>query len=500
MRSAAVFTVAALASFSLTLSATGQLPNDTALRPKVLFIGLDGIRSDAMHAASTPNLNRLRNEGAWSDHALTDVITVSGPCWSAILTGVWSTRHGVIDNTFENDRYAEFPHFFARLKEKRPDLITASFIDWLPLDEAIVTDAACNLRFTHDYEDDGDVRMVEQAENLLRTGDPDLTFFYFADPDTAGHEYGFHPAAPGYLREIEQVDQQLGRLLAAVRARPEYENERWLILVTSDHGGTLDGSHGRDEPKHRYVPFIMHAPGIVHREILPAPATVDASVTALAHLGVEIDPAWKLDGRVIPSRPRADMGVNLIVNGDAEHAPGTADPQVNLVAPGWDDMSPITVLEYGCAEGYPDGECPGPADCGRCFFGTGASADCAMSQTIGLDALAEPINRGTIAFELSGYLGGFADQRDFATLTAIFLDERGGELARSSIGPVTLDDRREALDGEVNDLTGLLRRSVKRPVPPGAHCVRIILELEVGSGACDGYADNLSFTLSQITR
>ena len=73
----------------VVLTACGAALGDGSSAPKVLMIGIDGVRPDALRAAQAPNLHRLMREGAWSDRALTDVHTVSGPCWSSILTAVW---------------------------------------------------------------------------------------------------------------------------------------------------------------------------------------------------------------------------------------------------------------------------------------------------------------------------------------------------------------------------------------------------------------------------
>ena len=50
-------------------------------------------------------------------------------------------------------------------------------------------------------------------------------------------------------------------------------------------------------------------------------------------------------------------------------------------------------------------------------------------------------------------------------------------------------------DSCVQAITGLLRRATSGSVPPGTRRIRIVLEAEVGSGANDGYADNLSLVL-----
>jgi hypothetical protein len=114
---------------------------------KVLFIGIDGTRWDALEAAQTPNIDKLIENGALS--VGTEIIapretkgdTVSGPGWSNLLCGVWPDKHGTIDNSFRGMNYKEYPHFFTRIKEAKPQLQTASFTDWGPISKHILSDA-----------------------------------------------------------------------------------------------------------------------------------------------------------------------------------------------------------------------------------------------------------------------------------------------------------------------------------------------------------------------
>ena len=55
--------------------------------------------------------------------------------------GSWADKHGVHDNEFKGKNYKQFPHFFQRLKDQFPQARTASFVDWSPIDEHIVTAA-----------------------------------------------------------------------------------------------------------------------------------------------------------------------------------------------------------------------------------------------------------------------------------------------------------------------------------------------------------------------
>src|SRR5687767_5966915 len=88
---------------------------------RVLIIGIDGCRTDALQAADAPHLHQLAREGAMAVNTtilgdrVTGADTVSGPCWSNLLTGVWPDKHGVKDNKFQGGNYKQYPHFFQRL-------------------------------------------------------------------------------------------------------------------------------------------------------------------------------------------------------------------------------------------------------------------------------------------------------------------------------------------------------------------------------------------------
>ncbi|MHC4219444.1 MAG: FAD:protein FMN transferase, partial [Planctomycetota bacterium] len=349
--------------------AAGVVEEQSDLRRKrVLVIGIDGFRPDALASARTPNLDRLIAEGCFTDRATTTEVTVSGPAWSSFLTGVWSNKHGVHDNTFEGSEYGRYPHFFARLREGRPDAFTVSALDWLPLDEHIVSAAGADVRFVWDYEDDGDEKVVAAAVGALTGHDPDLVFVYFADLDVAGHEHGYHPSVPGYLAELEQIDGQLGRVLTAVRRRPAYAREDWLIIVSSDHGGTIDGSHGRDIPLHRKIPLIVSGPAAARGRLHTTANVVDIPATALAHLGVEIDAAWRFDGRPVGLAGGTPWGANLIFNGGAEYGGGYDNAADNAGIGGWTDTGAMTVIRYGAPDGFPGIDAPGPGARGESFF------------------------------------------------------------------------------------------------------------------------------------
>jgi predicted AlkP superfamily pyrophosphatase or phosphodiesterase len=63
-------------------------PANTEGERKVLVIGIDGCRPDALLNAKTPNIDQLWQNGAYSFKAKTDELSSSGICWTSMLTGV----------------------------------------------------------------------------------------------------------------------------------------------------------------------------------------------------------------------------------------------------------------------------------------------------------------------------------------------------------------------------------------------------------------------------
>jgi hypothetical protein len=88
---------------------------------------------------------------------------------------------------------------------------------------------------------------------------------------------------------------------------------------------------------------------------------------------------------------------------------------------------------------------------------------------------------------LSGYLGGWLEQDDHISLTAIFRNGQAG-LGQLVIGPVTPAQRGNVSQLAFSSTTGF--------IPAGTRSVDILLQATRSSGAYnDGYADNISFAV-----
>jgi predicted AlkP superfamily pyrophosphatase or phosphodiesterase len=285
----------------ISLSPSVGHTDDPPRIPKVLILGIDGCRPDALKAADAPHLHALIKQGAFSDKAQTGEYTVSGPGWASMFTGVWHTKHGVRDNRFDAANFKAYPHFFRRLKQVRPAAYTILLVQWWPIATQIVTDPDLSRTFL------ADARVADEAVKVLRERDPDVLFLHFDEVDKAGHKYGFHPSVTEYTQAIARADADFGRVLAALRERPAYGNEDWLILVTTDHGGS-DKGHGRNIPEHRTIFIIVSGSAATKGAIDPAPAIVDVAATALVHLRIPLDDKWQLDGKPIGLKKRRTSG------------------------------------------------------------------------------------------------------------------------------------------------------------------------------------------------
>ena len=292
---------------------------------RVLFIGVDGCRADALAAAMERGLAPQLKVLCESDHGLftrkfyaggevdapTHQPTISGPGWSSLLTGVWMDRHGVKDNRFIGGRFQRHSHFMRHIKEEKPHSFCASFTEWPPIHDFIADGSRIDgaefldVKFTcvpdaaHHFVDnpEKDIEVRDAALKTLRESNPDVMFVYFGQVDEFGHgaidsRASFSPDSTLYLNAISHVDSHIGELLRAMRARPKFTEENWLVLITTDHGGR-GNKHGGDSDEERNIWLAAHGASLPKEQLLnkDTPQTVLVPMIYL-HLGIEPKPEW----------------------------------------------------------------------------------------------------------------------------------------------------------------------------------------------------------------
>ncbi len=309
---AGIRAIVAAAVFTLGLwGAPTPVLTQEAPTKKVLLIGVDGFRpsvlGDEIH---TPNLDELRANGAWSDSAQVRLLTQesssdSSHGWSSMLTGVWEDKHGVESNRLETTNLDEYPDFLTRIEQVNPDMYTFSISDWPVIANYPIVSDAVDVKIGLNAEGNMTYPVADSlsamiAANYLANAEVDAAFVYFGNPDVVAHNLG--TLVQEYRDCLEALDRQIGVLVRAIRSRPSYGSEDWLILLSSDHGHRPEGGHGGRTPDELNIPFLVSGPSATRGRLPGKPDQVDVAVTALTHLGVPIDPAWGLAGKAVGLR------------------------------------------------------------------------------------------------------------------------------------------------------------------------------------------------------
>lgn len=235
---------------------------------KALLIGFDGARADSMHllcestdTAVTGNLfcsaysavNALKAEGGLYLSFAGGVPanpqeTSTAQGWAAILTGVWGDENGVKQH---KPLHRDCPTVLRALAGNGK---TAAFLAEWPDHFTITYKNEIEIAKTENlplkFEKFEDDRTLLQGFLREIEAGTDCIFGIFEAPDYNGHSTGFANDNPRYAAAICRLDNVAYRLFEAVKARPTYANEDWLILITSDHGGHARG-HGTQKPYDR---------------------------------------------------------------------------------------------------------------------------------------------------------------------------------------------------------------------------------------------------------
>ena len=123
------------------------------------------------------------------------------------------------------------------------------------IDMAILTDGGSSLYGASET-------LVNALVTDLGSSPWNYTFLHFAEPDYAGHDTGWGSA--GYSNAVRHVDQQLGRILAAIDSNPALVGQIAVVL-TADHGGGGNSSTGHSTTtayKNFAVPLFVWGAGI----------------------------------------------------------------------------------------------------------------------------------------------------------------------------------------------------------------------------------------------
>lgn len=319
---ASVVCAAFAALVSLASCALAQsTPTTRPARPHVLVVSIDGLRPDCMLRADAPTLRGLMDEGSFTLWATTTDVAITTPSHVSMMTGVTPERHGI---SFNGDPPADarilVPTLFDRAKEAGYSTALVSGKRKFDL-----------FTFTHhvDFEwiskessDKNENAVADNAIAILRDHQPDFMLLHFPTADSAGHGIGW--GTPQQIETIGKIDKAFGRVVDELKRSGLYE--RTYIIVSADHGGGVR-THGKDDPRSRFIPWICAGPGVRKNYDLTRLGkqyqvrTYDTFATACMLLGLKVPP--DSDGK--PIEPMFE-NYDLLQAADAPPPKGAVDP------------------------------------------------------------------------------------------------------------------------------------------------------------------------------
>lgn len=204
---------------------------------KTLLIIVDGALGSEVRAITPPTLSTIADFSIYSYDALADADNnnLTNPIgWSTLLTGVGSAKHQVTGDDFTGNNLANYPSLFTHLKNEKPNWRTSAFASSPELITNLAADATEKIAYAGD-----DAAVREAVIKELATKDPALVLAQFHDVDKAGTAGSYSATDAGYKAAILKTDEYIGEILTALRARPDFEDENWMVVISSDKGNNV---------------------------------------------------------------------------------------------------------------------------------------------------------------------------------------------------------------------------------------------------------------------
>tara|TARA_B100001540_G_scaffold315405_1_gene342577 strand:+ start:404 stop:1312 length:909 start_codon:yes stop_codon:yes gene_type:complete len=234
---------------------------------KVLIVGIDGFRSDALLSSTTPFIyNMIEDKNVYYNFSHnTELYTLSGPNWSSMLTGVHCNKHNVIDNSFSNSNYTEYPPFFYYIENSdiANDINTISIVNWSPINTNILSSYV-----DHSDSKSNDSLVFLSVKDFLvgsTSISPDILFLQFDELDGVGHNYGFSSNIPEYRNKLMILDNYVQQLYGFIQQRRD-NGEDWLICIVSDHGGDGNSHSDGNNPYINKTILIFEHPNLSFKQ------------------------------------------------------------------------------------------------------------------------------------------------------------------------------------------------------------------------------------------
>jgi predicted AlkP superfamily pyrophosphatase or phosphodiesterase len=243
---------------SISGSAFAQLQKPVSEVTHAVIISVDGMRNDLALRANMPNLRKMLDRGTFTFWARSTELSITLPTHTSMLTGVPPEVHGIL---FNDDGPAEpvhpkVPSIFDYAK--RAGYTTAmatgkSKLALIPQHPELVDYMAAPAR----GKGGNNLTATADAVSIIKEHRPGLLFLHLTKTDAVGHGIGW--GTPEQMATFEEADKCIGQVLDAIEDQKLTDST--VVILTADHGGRQKW-HGANDPRARYIPWIVVGPGI----------------------------------------------------------------------------------------------------------------------------------------------------------------------------------------------------------------------------------------------
>lgn len=244
----------------------------TAIHRKVLWINIDGAVGSIVEQKLPQNgtIAKMLKHSKYSWIGLSDNRTLSKEgnedpvTWTTMLTGVIPEKHQVTDDSYvanikydpnnPNEKVIQYPNILHHIAGNDSENPTLCVTPWEKLNKNLLNAAQKAITTANDEA------TREVVLNHLNESDFNFTLVSFSGMLEAGKSGGFSANNSEYITALQHIDGYIGEFLQAIDERKNAFYEDWLIIVTSNHGGKLDGSYGGNSEEERNTFGIFYYP------------------------------------------------------------------------------------------------------------------------------------------------------------------------------------------------------------------------------------------------
>lgn len=240
-------------SYSQKVVDTAQvvIPNrensvESLSKPYVIMISTDGFRYDYVEKYKAEHIHKISENGVRAEAMLPSFPSITFPNHWSLITGLYPSHHGLVDNYFYDYKRKEF---YAMSKPENAE--DGSWYGGTPLWALAEKQGmlSASLQWVGSASDAGGIRptyyyhyhekfipqeKINKVLNWLKLPEKERPHFitlYFPEVDAAGHHYG--PDSKETEEAVHKVDNAVGELISRVN-KLNLKNINFIFV--SDHG------------------------------------------------------------------------------------------------------------------------------------------------------------------------------------------------------------------------------------------------------------------------